>query len=235
MEELLLERRLVFGDRTEEVGDRGLEALGDAALVLAVEQGSFGSDFVLVLQAEQDGVSEVGAERGEQASRRRLAAGVSDADAASELLAQLRGVGVDAKVGQFRDAEVVADFEHGIGDGLGGCARRRPCGEDAGVGQLQDDCVPGDGVEDRADRERGLVPAEAEVDDVEQCALACLGGAGDDIELAEPEVQDALFATLAVEDDRPDLHPLRVSRRAAQIRWKGCRTWQSSGLSTKRP
>lgn len=110
-----------------------------------------GGDFILVLQAEQDGVAEVGVEREEQASRRWFAEGVSDADPASELLAQLRGVGVDAEVGQFRDAEVVADFEHGVGDGLGARARRRTCGEDTGVGQLQDDRIPRDGVEDRAD------------------------------------------------------------------------------------
>ncbi|WP_438453107.1 hypothetical protein [Streptomyces asiaticus] len=87
------------------------------------------------MQAEQDGVAEVGAERGEQASRRWFAAGVSDADPASELLAQLCGVGVDAEVGQFRDTEVVADFEHGVGDGFGAgrAARTRV------FGQLQDD------------------------------------------------------------------------------------------------
>src|SRR6478735_7309807 len=121
-----------------------------------------------------------------------------DSDAAAEVSAQRRRVGVDCELGQLRDVELSTECQHRLAASTRrlGCRSRH---DSTCVPQLEQCGVPGHGVGDGPYGQLERVPACAVVEDVEQGTLTGGRFTGDHIEGARLEVEYLTASVPAVE------------------------------------
>jgi len=180
-----------------------------------VEEELAAADLSLSLKAKQGRMAEIGFERVAEGVRLRFSRVLLDTDGTSELIADRARVRIRLEVFEGQRFEIRANLQHRELARRGTWTGRRAGDEDtATAGQLKQDGVPRDRLRNRADRHRDRAPAQAELDDIEESALAGAGAASDDVEGAGLELDDLSVAGRVVQNDCEKLH--RLGRYAEQ-------------------